>query len=269
MALQQTYELPLTPQPIIGHAELELSDGQRTTIHYAQYARTAFQAQVVTFTEATPLLEWCRENSYHDAINGGFFLRSIGQPLGELHVQGQPLPFVPFDSDHGPRRGSIHVDAEGNIQLGPRHVLPETPEGDLLQAGPLLLHDNDVTHRSLRSDPEKFSQTAHQHDADITAERYPRAAIGCNGQYIWTISADGRHPKDAGLYLHELAGFMKSLGVESALNLDGGSSSTHISAGQLLNKPRTDYEESSEGFPIYNAIVFTPRTTPPQPQLVK
>jgi exopolysaccharide biosynthesis protein len=47
------------------------------------------------------------------------------------------------------------------------------------------------------------------------------------------------------------------LGATDAVNLDGGSSSSQISGNTLINRPRTNDQESSNGFPIHNAIVFT------------
>ncbi len=69
----------------------------------------------------------------------------------------------------------------------------------------------------------------------------PRTAIGIidENHYIIVVS-DGRTSKSQGLSLYELAEVMKSYGVKTAYNLDGGGSSTLYFNGQVINKPTTN-----------------------------
>ena len=62
----------------------------------------------------------------------------------------------------------------------------------------------------------------------------PRTAIGI------IIVSDGRTSESQGLSLYELAEVMKSYGVKTAYNLDGGGSSTLYFNGQVINKPTTN-----------------------------
>lgn len=66
----------------------------------------------------------------------------------------------------------------------------------------------------------------------------PRTAIGikADGTYLFVVS-DGRTDESEGLSLLELAEFMKSLGVKTAYNLDGGGSSTMVFNGNVVNTP--------------------------------
>jgi exopolysaccharide biosynthesis protein len=66
----------------------------------------------------------------------------------------------------------------------------------------------------------------------------PRTAIGikADGTYLFVVS-DGRTDESEGLSLLELAEFMKSLGAETAYNLDGGGSSTMAFNGSVVNTP--------------------------------
>lgn len=68
----------------------------------------------------------------------------------------------------------------------------------------------------------------------------PRTAIGMidSCHYLFVVS-DGRTDESEGLSLHELAGFMQSLGAETAYNLDGGGSSTMVFQGEIVNNPTT------------------------------
>lgn len=256
MALQTNFTATPDTEPISVTEVIELEDGAKTTINYVRYARSAFQAEVVTLPEPTPLLSWCRQNNFTEAINGGFFRRANGRMLGELYIDGQPMPFDQFGGEWHKKRSSLLTDRMGYMAIGSREDLPTIIEGDLLQAGPALVLGGKPTHTTLTCDPEGFLQTADEHDAYINAKRFPRAAIGYNQDHIITLTADGRSSRDAGLYLHELAAVMHSLGADYALNLDGGSSSSHVSGGKLLNRPRTDIEESLHGFPVYNALVL-------------
>ena len=70
----------------------------------------------------------------------------------------------------------------------------------------------------------------------------PRTAIGLgeNGHLVLVVS-DGRTAQSEGLSLYELAEFLRSLGVETAYNLDGGGSSTMIFNGQVVNTPTSGH----------------------------
>ena len=68
----------------------------------------------------------------------------------------------------------------------------------------------------------------------------PRTAIGIveEGHYLFVVS-DGRTEESEGLSLSELASFLKTLGAETAYNLDGGGSSTMYFNGEIVNNPTT------------------------------
>lgn len=78
---------------------------------------------------------------------------------------------------------------------------------------------------------------------------HPRTAIGYsrNGRYVYLVVVDGRQPfYSEGITLLELSRLMISLGVQYAMNLDGGGSSTMVVQGQngqprLLNSPIDSY----------------------------
>ena len=71
-----------------------------------------------------------------------------------------------------------------------------------------------------------------------TAVDNPRTAIGIvdNLHYVF-VTVDGRTKESAGLTVAELAEFMKSLGVTTAYNLDGGGSATMYINGKVVNQP--------------------------------
>ncbi|MFS9092301.1 phosphodiester glycosidase family protein [Streptococcus timonensis] len=75
----------------------------------------------------------------------------------------------------------------------------------------------------------------------------PRTAIGIidENHYIIVVS-DGRTSESKGLSLYQMAEVMKSYGVKTAYNLDGGGSSTLYFNGQVINKPTTGGNKISE-----------------------
>lgn len=75
----------------------------------------------------------------------------------------------------------------------------------------------------------------------------PRTAIGIidENHYIIVVS-DGRTSESKGLSLYQMAEVMKSYGVKTAYNLDGGGSTTLYFNGQVINKPTTGGNKISE-----------------------
>lgn len=236
-----------------------LADGAYTNVYVVRYLRASVVPRVVKFDELTPLLDWCERQEQAEALVGSFYLRQSGKILGDLWVGGEPVNSVPFPKQWRMARGCLSISG-GRPVVGPRSVFPVKPDGDLLQAGPLLTYKG-VSVLLDESDPEGFSSAADQFDSDITAGRYPRAAIGLSSTHIYSVVCDGygngkQDLNDAGLNLSELAQLMLDLGAQESLNLDGGGSSTQISGGKLRNNPRGDGAQYERGRGILSAIIF-------------
>lgn len=73
----------------------------------------------------------------------------------------------------------------------------------------------------------------------FTALRHPRTMIGTHADgSIWLVTVDGRQPQlSAGMTLGELRDLAARLGLRSALNLDGGGSTTMWVKGSVVNSP--------------------------------
>lgn len=215
-------------------------------------------ARVVVLKEPTPLVRWCRTNGVRDAVVGGFLVRSEGVPLGQVRVAGAVRPSVAFDAPWGDLRACLHVGEDG-LSIARRDQLAAAPAGDLLQAGPLLVAGGRAAFVD-GEDPEGFSAGAHQFDSDITAGRFPRAALAIAGDRLLAVACDGRAQRDAGMTLGELADALIGLGATEALNLDGGGSASLVHGGRLRNRPREEHgAHLLEGRPIVTAVVFEPR----------
>ena len=237
---------------------LKLSGGAQTTLYVARYRRDKIKPRIAVFRRPTPLAAWCRQNNVPHAMGGGFFCRQTNRPLGETWLDGQKHHFSPFAEPWHRVRGSLYIDDSAQARIAARGHLPSRPKGDLLQAGPLLVRGGQSVIEPGR-DVEGFSETQQQFDSDISAGRYPRAAIGLDQQYIWSIACDGYSDYDSGLSLAELAEIMRDLGATDALNLDGGGSATLVNDYKLTNSPRTRDHNYPSGRALFSAILFQPR----------
>jgi hypothetical protein len=225
-------------------------------MHVASFAPST-SLRVVRFGRLERLAVWCASRGVRHALVGGFFTRPDGVPLGELRTAGIRRPSIAFDPPWDALRACVHV-AGGVVSVARRDALDPEPRGDLLQAGPLLVCGG---RRVVEpdADPEGFAAGARQFDSDITAGRYPRAALGIADGRLLAVAVDGRAAGDAGLTLAELAELLVALGAESAINLDGGGSTSLVCGGRLRNRPRAGHElELPLGRPIATALVFGP-----------
>jgi Phosphodiester glycosidase len=230
-----------------------------TTLYAVRYPRRSTRARVLHFERAARLDVWCRANGVEEAIVGGFFLRDPYRPLGELWIDGRPIEHEPVAAPYEARRGSVVID-EGNVRLVERGAAPERPGGDLVQAGPLLVADGRIVFDA-EDDREGFSAGAGQFDSDITDGRYPRAALGVSTESLVSVACDGRRSNvDGGLSLLELAEVMVELGAESAINLDGGGSTTLVHRGHLLNRPYSTQDQPAPATrTVVSALAFEPQ----------
>lgn len=239
-------------------SRLVLDDGLRTTVYVAIYPLASTSLRVARPQRPTPLAAWCQARGVHEALVGGFFTRPETAPLGELRTRGMARQHIPFDAPWGALRGCVHVE-DGRPRIAARDELAAAPRGDLLQAGPVLVREGAPAVRD-GEDPEGFAAGAAQFDSDITAGRYPRAALGIAGDTLLAVACDGRSRADAGLSLAELAELLVDLGAREGINLDGGGSTSLVCAGELRNRPRADFGVPLPGGrPIATALVFAPR----------
>ncbi len=251
----------LAPAPVPAHLRrmrVTLADGLRTTVHVARYdlARTALR--VALLRRPAPLEAWCAAQGVDEALVGGFFTRPDTRPLGEVRTRGMARRFTPFDAPWGASRACVHVE-RGRVRIAARDELARQPRGDVLQAGPLLVRGGETALRDC-DDAEGFSAGAHQFDSDITAGRYPRAALGISRHELIAVACDGRSRTDAGLTLPELASVLIELGALDALNLDGGGSTSLVCGGALRNRPRAQFGiPLPGGRPVATALVFAAR----------
>ena len=236
-----------------------LADGDVTTLYAVVYPRASTRARVVHFPRTERLDVWCRRNGVDEAVVGGFYLRDPFRPLGELWIDGRLAEHEPVEAPYSERRGSVLIE-DGDVRLVQRGAAPAQPRGDLVQAGPLLVAGGSIVFDP-DHDREGFSAGAGQFDSDITDGRYPRAAFGLSHDSLIALACDGRRSRvDGGLSMLELAEAMVDLGAESAINLDGGGSTTLVHRGHLLNRPYSTQDQPAPASRrIVSALAFEAR----------
>ncbi|WP_199117882.1 phosphodiester glycosidase family protein [Pedobacter sp. ASV28] len=117
---------------------------------------------------------------------------------------------------------------------------------NIMLSGPLLLLD---------SEKEKMDSVP------FNKLRHPRSAIGIkpNGSVL-LLTVDGRQENSAGVSLFELTKIMKWLGCSSAINLDGGGSTTlwvdGIGENGVVNHPSDNKKWDHEGERKVANVIF-------------
>ena len=141
-------------------------------------------------------------------IRGGVLYRSAAKKGAEDLV-------IYADGSFGIIR-EAEITAQALLDSGARDVLSFGPA--LVENGEIYVSVNDEVGRAKAGNP--------------------RTAIAVIDElhYLFVVS-DGRTSESEGLSLYELAAFLKSKGVRTAYNLDGGGSSTMVFNGRVVNNP--------------------------------
>lgn len=177
------------------------------------------------------------------AVNGNFFDVKNGGSVDFVKVKGNIINTNRLDKEGNRARhqqAAVVID-NGKISIkkwdGTADWETKLMEQNIMLNGPLLTY-NDVD--------ELLDTTS------FTRLRHPRTCLGVkpNGRII-LLTVDGRNEKSAGMSLHELGKLMKWLGCKSAINFDGGGSTTLWVAGMpdsgVVNYPTDNKKWDHEG----------------------
>ncbi|MGH2623464.1 MAG: phosphodiester glycosidase family protein, partial [Sphingobacterium sp.] len=179
------------------------------------------------------------------AFNGSFFNTSVGGSTVFFKydnvIQNQTANgFTPYREN-----GALVIDAAGkpNIILKPSAGWSSIADPVALAGGPLLIQNGD-----------ELSQL----NVDFNTARHPRTAVGITeDQRMIVVVVDGRSSQSQGLSIPQLSSLMKALGCVSAINYDGGGSSTAWVTGEgVTNYPSDNGKFDHEGERAV-ATVFT------------
>lgn len=124
----------------------------------------------------------------------------------------------------------------------------------VVSGGPVLVKDGqeDVT---VKQDGMVHPNDGNSFYYGWVHKRNPRTFAGTDAQgKTLLVTADGRSTASLGLSLKEEADVAKSLGMEQAMNLDGGGSTTAVAGGTVLNSPSGGAER-----PVGDALLVLPQ----------
>ncbi len=181
-----------------------------------------------------------RELNAIAAINGTFFDVANGGSVDFIKMNGTVIKQNVLDKNGKRARHqqtAIVIDEKGKLGLKKWDNTPDwennLPEKDIMLSGPLLIFDKNVETLDTSS---------------FTKARHPRTAIGlkANGRVI-LLTVDGRQENSAGMSLYELTKIMRWLGCVSAINLDGGGSTTLWVKDRVINYPSDNKKWDHEG----------------------
>lgn len=203
------------------------------TLSSSDYLKTAFAQNAYGTNVTAKTSVTAADNNAILAVNGDYYgANSTGYVIRNGVVYRDT---VREDSSNGDlaiyKDGSFKVIYEDQISA---EQLVNDGVVNLLAFGPALVENGEI---AVDTNTEVGQAMASN----------PRTAIGIidENHYIIVVS-DGRTSESEGLSLYQLAEVMKSYGVKTAYNLDGGGSSTLYFNGQVINKPTTGGNKISE-----------------------
>ena len=203
------------------------------TVTSSDYLKTAFAQNAFGTNVTAKTSETAADNNAILAVNGDYYgANSTGYVIRNGVVYRDT---VRENSNNGDlaiyKDGSFKIIYEDQISAD---QLVKDGVVNLLAFGPALVENSEI---AVGTNEEVGQAMASN----------PRTAIGIidENHYIIVVS-DGRTSESKGLSLYQMAEVMKSYGVKSAYNLDGGGSSTLYFNGQVINKPTTGGNKISE-----------------------
>ena len=139
--------------------------------------------------------------------------------------------------------GSTEIPEEGYVISGPKSKLEPFFNATSVQMDIKTKPDwNDIDH-IISGGPylvKNGNPYVDINDQKLNAisGKNPRTAIGyTKDQDLILVTIDGRETESVGMNIYELAKYMKSIGCENAMNLDGGGSSVMYVKGKVVNNP--------------------------------
>lgn len=197
------------------------------TVSSPKYLKTALAQNTYGNNVTAKTSVTAANNSAILAINGDFYgANTTGYVIRNGVVYRNT---VREDASNGDlaiyKDGSFGIVYENDVSA---EDLVKNGVVNLLAFGPTLVNNGKIT---VSSNSEVGQSMASN----------PRTSIGIidKNHYVIVVS-DGRTSESQGLSLYQLAQVMKSYGVKTAYNLDGGGSSTLYFNGKVVNKPTTN-----------------------------
>jgi exopolysaccharide biosynthesis protein len=200
--------------------------------------------------------EFLQKNKLQFAVNASFFypfqedspwayypksgdrVSVVGEAISQGKVYSQ--------ADPGSKWSVICFSAQNQVQILSQASCPQGTEQGV-SGNEVIMLDGKPLPEALAADGDKA---------------YPRMVLAHDrsGKKLWVIAVDGKQPGySEGVKIRELVPFLQKLGVDRAINLDGGGSTTMVTATaqgpKFLNAPIQNKIPMNER-PVANHIGF-------------
>lgn len=174
-----------------------------------------------------------RQHNCDYATNAGFFDITHHKCIGNVVSDGQVVDLPGSDTA---QIGILQEQGSGNFSFITGY-LPQDLKGlkflQLVSGAGWLVRNGKSYVRQARD----LNATS-----GFVLEKAPRVALGfyAKNSSVLMLELDGEEDINAGPDLFEMAELLVELGVDSAVNLDGGGSAVTVSKGEVISKPTCD-----------------------------
>jgi len=239
---------PFTPNLTWGYPSFDSLYGAPQYVQYLKFGQSEYRFDIAWVSDTlVRTSDLARKQESTAAINGGFFDMKAGGSVTYLRADGQTIDNTGerlMEQKNEILEGAVVIDKGGQIHIRRgKRIHRKKKYDDVLVTGPLLLY---------RGQREPLVDRA------FNTDRHPRSCLCTDDQNnVYFITVDGRHPEAAGMSLYELTQLVEDLGCKSAINLDGGGSTTlYIRNQGVINHPSDNGQFDSDGErPCANAIL--------------
>jgi exopolysaccharide biosynthesis protein len=209
----------------------------------------AFTPEFGSSTPSGPGLEVVLDA--HGTVTAVNNVRGTAVPAG-----GHTLQATGSDADRlaGLAKVGSRLKVATDLINGDGKTLKPGATTDVVNGGPVLV-ENGREHVSAARDGMVRSGDSNSFYYGWVHKRNPRTIAGVDaaGRTL-LVTADGRQTTSLGLSIKEAADVAGSLGMVSAINLDGGGSTTMVQDGQVVNSP----SDATGERPVGDALLLLP-----------
>ncbi len=227
------------PRPLVEYKTLDLP---QATVHFVKIPlESGYVVMPKVAGDVASVESLARQSGAIAAINGGFFDPTNQKSTSYVTVQGQPVA-NPRQNEHlmdnpdlAPYLEKIlnrsefrRYSCQGRIQYAIAQHHDPTPEGcqleDAIGGGPRLLPmDTSIQEGFVAIQNETVVR-----DAIGSSQPNARSAIGitANGDVVLVMVAQKPKITNSGMTLLQLVKLLQQQGIDQAMNLDGGTSSS-------------------------------------------
>ena len=207
----------------------------------------------------TPTSKFAKDSGAVVAMNGTFYNMKVPYNCVCYFKKNGVEAFINNEKMAQRDNGAVAISKKGKMSIvpGDMNELGNIPADQtwarainapsVMCSGPMLMYGG----KDARLDENSFNRN-----------RHPRSAVATKGDIVYLVTVDGRSAEYAqGVSLWEFTAIMHYLGVEDAINFDGGGSTTLYAEGEgeggIVNHPSDNKKFDRQGERnVVNALLF-------------